>query len=448
MRLFAFLRSGRIASGVAILALTQFAASLAGLLRDRALTSVFADHFGVVDVYIAAFRPSDLLFQTAIMSAVGTVLVPILASYEAKGDTRGLGKVLNGTVGMAALVFGILALILGIVFPSIAPFLVQFEGEQLELYISFGRLALFTNFLFVFGITFGQYLITVQRYWMYGITPVLYTLGTIFGTYVFTPSIGAYGPMAGTIVGASMYVLIRFLAVHMNGVRFRFSLWHADLKEIGRLMMPRILSLGAFQFQLLFLDRIASGFPEGAVTINAYARNFQSLLVGIVGIAVAQSVYSVLSQAAAKNDARKFILYFRKGEMVTLLLTVPGAIALVLLAPVAAWLVHLSGVLRVFSLCVLIYSFSIPFESLNHLQLRAFYALRDTFIPAIMGISGGLIAIVVATFSARTYGIYGIAAGYTSGIIIQTLGLWALLPRKRNRTLAPISPLAEAEVSA
>jgi putative peptidoglycan lipid II flippase len=448
VKFLSFLRSGRIASGVAILGITQFAASLAGLFRDRALTSVFADNLGVVDVYIAAFRPSDLLFQTAIMSAVGTVLVPVLAGYHAKGDRKGMGDVLNGTVGAAALLFGTFALLLGLIFPVIAPSLVQFEGEQLALYVSFGRLALFTNFLFVFGITYGQYLITVQRYWIYGITPVLYTVGTVIGTYAFTPFVGAYGPMAGTILGAVTYVILRFVAVHWRGTGFSLTFWHPDLREIGRLMLPRILSLGAFQFQLLFLDRIASGFPSGAVTINAYARNFQSLLVGIVGIAVAQSVYSVLSQAAARNDAKQFSLYVRRGEMITLLLTVPGAVALVFLTPVAAWLVHLSGVLRVFSVCVLIYAFSIPFESLNHLQLRAFYALRDTFIPALMGVMGGLTAIAVATLASGMYGIYGIAAGYSSGIIIQTIGLWILLPGKRRRALKPLSPLVDAEVIA
>ncbi len=433
--LYRVLCGHRIASGVAILALTQFLASLAGLIRDRFLAATFADNLGVVDVYIAAFRPSDLLFQTTIMSAVGTVLVPVLARYYAKGEKEEMARVLNGTVGIAAMLFGLLALVLAVFFPLIAPALVHFQGEQLDLYMRFGRLALLSNFLFVFGITYGQYLITIQRYWIYGLTPVIYTIGTIIGTVFFTPFIGPYGPMAGTLLGALFYTLLRFGAVLWNGTNFHVSFWHPDLMEIGRLMLPRILSLGAFQIQLLFLDRIASGFPAGAVTINAYARNFQSLLVGIVGIAIAQSVYSILSQASARNDEPRFSLYFRKGQLLVLALTIPGAVVLVLLSPVAAWLVHLSSVLRAFSLMLLVYAVSIPFESLNHLQLRAYYALRDTLIPAVFGIAGGLCAIAVASVAAQRYGIYGIAAGYSAGVVVQTIGLWLVLPWRKKRML-------------
>lgn len=428
MRLFRYLREHTLVGGIAVLGITQFLSSVAGLYRDRLLAATFAGNLGVVDSYIAAFRPSDLLFQTCIMSAMGTVLVPVLAGYKAKGDAKEMSRVLNGTMGIAAALFGALALILGLGLPYVAPYLVQFRGEALDLYVSFGRLALLTNFLFVFGNAAGQYLITVQRYWIYGITPVLYTVGTILGTVFLTPVVGPYGPMAGTVLGAVFYVIFRLGAVHASGGGFGISFWHPDLPEMGKLMLPRILSLGAFQVQLLFLDRVASGFPEGAVTINAYARNFQSVLVGVVGIAVAQSVYSILSQAAAVGNASRFRNYFGKGILLSLVLTVPGAIALVALAPVAAWLVNLQDVVRVFTLCLLVYAVSIPFESINHLQLRAFYAMKNTLLPASMGVMGGIAAIATAGLLASRTGIYAVAAGYSAGVIVQTIGLGVLLP--------------------
>ena len=205
---------------------------------------------------------------------------------------------------------------------------------------------------------------------------------------------------------------------------------------VGRGARRTFLSLGAFQVQLLFLDRIATGFPAGAVTINAYARNFQSVLVGVVGIAVAQSVYSILSQAAAVGNAQRFRSYFRKGIALSLFLTISVAVALVLLAPVAAWLVSLQGALQTFSVCLLIYAVSIPFESVNHLQLRAFYAFKDTLVPALFGVLGGVSAMAVAAFLAPRTGIYAVAAGYSVGVIVQTVGLGLLLPRKQRTLVA------------
>lgn len=425
------IRRHELAGGISILAVTQFVASAAGLVRDNMLSRTFAENVGVVDAYIAAFRPSDLLFQTCIMSAMGTVLVPVLAQYFANNDRKEMNNVLSGTMGMAALVFGVIALVLGIAFPYVASYLVQFEGESLKLYIQFGRLALLTNFLFVFGNALGQYLITLQKYWIYGITPILYTAGTILGTIFLTPLFGAMGPIYGTLVGAVIYVILRWIAVVLGGGSFNLALWHPDLKKMGVLMIPRVLSLGAFQLQLLFLDRIASGLPKGAVTINAFTRNFASVLVGVIGIAIAQSVYSTLSQAAATKDDAKFHRYLRQGSLICLALSLAGAFVLVLCAPIAAWLVHLQSVLRVFTVCLAIYALSVPFESLSHLQLRAFYARKNTLTPAICGILGGAGAVVSSAMLVPQYGLYAVAFGYTLGEAIQTVGLWWMLRARK-----------------
>jgi putative peptidoglycan lipid II flippase len=217
MNLFKKAVKHELAGGITVLAVTQFVASAAGLVRDRMLAQTFASNIGVVDAYIAAFRPSDLLFQTCIMSAMGTVLVPVLAQYFAKNDRKEMSRVLNGTMGMAALIFGLIALVLGISFPYIAHYLVQFQGPELALYIQFGRLALLTNFLFVFGNALGQYLITVQKYWIYGVTPILYTLGTILGTMFLTFKFGPLAPIYGTLAGAIIYVILRWAAVLKGG---------------------------------------------------------------------------------------------------------------------------------------------------------------------------------------------------------------------------------------
>ncbi|MBI1812438.1 hypothetical protein HY285_04740 [Candidatus Peregrinibacteria bacterium] len=425
-----------LVNGLAVLALTQFGASLAGLLRENILARTFAGNLGVVDAYIAAFNPSDLLFQTCVVSAMGTVLVPVLAQYKARGNDREIEKVLSGTIGITALLFGFVALLLAIFFPMLMPFFnIHFRGETLRLYIQFGRLALLSNFLFVFGNAYGQYLVTVERYWIYGITPILYTLGTVFGTIWLTPIVGPFGPMYGTVLGAVIYVLLRMVAVRLHGCRLGISLWHPDLPEMGRLMLPRVLSLGAFQIQLLYLNGFASALGKGAVTINAFTRNFQSVLVGVVGISVAQAVYSRLSQAAARGDGERMRLYFRSGVWLALLLTVLGAIAMILLAPFEAWLVHLSAYLRVFTINLTLYAVSIPFESISHIQYRAFYALRETIFPAFMGVLGGAVAILVGWFFLGRFGIYALALGYTAGEIVQTIGLGVILPSTTRRRM-------------
>lgn len=431
----------RIAGGAAVLAVTQLLASVAGLIRDRVLAATFPpglDQLDVVSVYIAAFRPSDLLFQIMVMSAFSVALVPLLAGHLAKGEREEMDHLLSSVLFVATLFFGVLALILALSFERLAPAFVSFEGERLALYIQFGRIACLTNVLFVLGNAYGQYLITRQSYWAYGITPILYTLGTIAGTVFLTDPLGPTGPIFGTVVGAIIYALVRALAAKKHGFAFQLSppLFHPEIREMGWLMLPRMFALGALQLQLLLFDKVASGLPLGSVTINAYARNFQAAAVGVVGIALAQSTYSLLSQAVAQGDLQRFFGYVKKGTALCLGLTIPGAIALALLAEVAAWIVHLTEprVVETFIVALTLYAVSIPFESLNHLLLRAIYATKHTAVPAAVSVLNGALAIACAWLFAPTYGVNALAGGFLLGQGAELL-LLSLFLRYRLSTL-------------
>jgi peptidoglycan biosynthesis protein MviN/MurJ (putative lipid II flippase) len=184
------------------------------------------------------------------------------------------------------------------------------------------------------------------------------------------------------------------------------------------------------------------------VTINAFARNFQAAGVGVIGVALAQSAFSPLSQAIARGDLDRFHGYLRKGSLLTLGLTIPAAIALASLGNIAAWLLHLKDgeVIARFIFALGLYAMSIPLESLNHLLLRAIYATKHTTIPAIVTILNGGIAIAVAWVFAPRYGVSALAVGFVVGQFLELLFL-AVFLRMRVRTLAPISnPLPEVPV--
>ena len=434
----------RLAGGAMILAVTQFAASFAGLIRDRVLAATFppgADQLDVVSVYIASFRPSDLLIQMFILSGFVAVLTPLLASHLAHEKKEEMDSLLTSVTIIATAAFGVIALLLAIFFEQLAPLFTEFTGEKLSMYIKFGRLACLSNVLFVIGYAFGQYEITHRWFWIYGITPIIYTCGTIAGAIFLTPIIGPFGPIAGTVMGAGLYTLLRIIdcIVRRDGFRIRLKpFWHPELITMGALMVPPMLARGAGQLELLLFDRVASGLPLGSVTINAYARNFQAAAVGVIGIALAQSAYSLLSQAMAKGEIKRFWTYLKKGSLLTLGASIVAMIALILLCKVAAWLVHLTepGIEEVFIVVLGIYALSIPFESLNHLLLRASYATKNTAVPATLTIINGLAAIAIAWIFAPVYGVYTIAVGFGVGQLVQVVGLWGFL---KVRIKVPVS---------
>ncbi|MEI8230362.1 MAG: lipid II flippase MurJ [Candidatus Peregrinibacteria bacterium] len=429
-RLKPLLNQERILGGALVVAVTQMLGSIVGLIRDNLLNRTFPG-LGVIDVYYAAFRPSDLLFQIFIMAGFSVALVPLLAKYHVDKDRTQMSQLMNGAVTVAALVFGSIALVLGIAFRPLAPLLTEFTGPRLDLYISFGRIALLTNFLFVFGNAYGQYLNTIQRFWVYGLTPVLYTIGTILGTLFLTPYIGPHGPIVGTFVGAVLFVLWRLVSVIHHGYRPKIHWWHPELKSLGILMIPRMIALGMIQLELLLFDRIASGLPAGSISINAFARNFQSVIMGITGTALALSLFSPLSQAAAKQDWPRFWGYLRKGMLFMLAFTIPGSIGLVITVPIAAWLIHLEPMfVPLFFICIVLYAFSVLFEGMNNLFTRAFFASRNTTVPAIFTVINGAVAIAISWLLAPKYGVASIALGYTIGHVVEMMGLILYLPKE------------------
>ena len=413
-----------------MLAATQLAASVAGLVRDRLLAATYPG-LDVVDVYIASFRPADLLFQVLVMSGIATVLVPLFSGHKADERSGDMDRLLTSVLAVGSLTFGAFALALAFVLPLVAPVLVGFEGGSLALYIDMARLALLSNALFLFGNAGGQYLVTHQKYWIYGLTPVVYTLGTILGTVFLHQQYGGYAPMIGSLIGAVLYVVLRLGACMCLGFRFRWGgFLHPDVLTMGWLMLPRMAALGALQLQLLVFDALASHLDAGAVTINAYTRNFASVAVGVVGIALAQSAFSPLSQAAAKGEWQRFSLYLRRGTLWMLGLTVPAAFALVILTPVAQWLVQIdTAFTALFATMIVFYALSIPFESLNHLYLRAFYARHDTLIPAVMSVLNGTVAIAVAWALLGRIGTVALPVGFVAGQSVSFLGLAAMLLR-------------------
>lgn len=428
--LLSLLNQKRIAGGAAVLALTQLLSSGCGFLRDQAFSIMFpldTDAIGVASVYIAAFRPSDLLFQIFVMSCLSVVLVPFLASHLAHGRREEMNRIASSTMLVFGIVFGLIALVTAIFFPLLAPHLVKFEGESLELYIRFGRIALFTNFLFVFGNALGQYLITIQRYWLYGMTPILWALGTIGGTYLLTPLMGPMGPMIGTVIGTVIYTIIRFIAAAKSGFRFDLGadgVLHGELKHMGLLIIPRMAALGALQLQLLLLDRLGSGLGSGMVALNQFASNFESVIPGIVGISIAQSAFSMLSQSVAKGDHASVTRAIRQGMMFNLALSLPGAIALAILAGFAAWILQLSpSTAPLFKQSLLIYCVAIPFESTNHIILRSFYAFKNTLFPALSSVISCTIAVSVGSMLLAHYGLFALAIAYVTAQISQTVFL-------------------------
>jgi putative peptidoglycan lipid II flippase len=446
MRRLRLLVARLLPQGAAILSILIFGSYLMGLLRDR----IFARTFGAgseLDAYNAAFILPELLLDVLVEAGLAAPFIPIFMRLRASDSDPGEADrfartILTGAVavmGAAAVVmFAFAEATTSVIAPG-------FRGAQADLYASLFRVMLVTPILFAASLTLGQVLLAEQRYFWYGLAPLLYNAGIIAGTVLFSGPLGIYGPAIGAVIGATIHLASRF--VGLRGSRFRVGLgWvagTASVREFVRLMIPKMVSHPVEPITFLFFTNVASSLAAGSVTVVSYARNFQSVPVSLVGVAFALAVFPALSTAHATGDRPGFLRLVGTnlasiGLLTTLaaaLMIVVGETAIGVLLGGGAFdehdVVRTAAVLGAFAL-------SVPFESLSHLLSRAIYATRNTILQVLASLAGLVITIVATLALLPTADLLAVPYGFAIGQAAKT-GLLALALAIRVR-VSPWDP--------
>src|SRR5947209_4474412 len=97
-------------------------------------------------------------------------------------------------------------------------------------------------------------------------------------------------------------------------------------------MAPGTIGAGVTQLNLLISTALASLLPGGSVSYLYYADRLNQLPLGVVGIAVATAILPPLSRQVRTGDQAGAMATQNRGVELALLLTLPAAAALVVLA--------------------------------------------------------------------------------------------------------------------
>jgi len=309
-----------------------------------------------------------------------------------------------------------------------------FAGEQRELYVSLFRVMLVTPILFAASLTLGQVLLAEQRFFWYGIAPLLYNGGIIIGTIGFSDAFGIYGPAIGAVIGATIHLGSRFIG--LRGSRFRIGLgWEGGtpaIREFVRLMLPKMVSHPVEPMTFLFFTAVASSLAAGSVTAVSFARNFQSVPVSLVGVAFALAVFPALSTAFATGDRRGFLRLLWTNLASITVVTVAAAIGLIVVGELAIRVLLGGGAfddrdVALVATTLAAFALSVPFESISHLLSRAIYATRHTILQVLASLAGLGITVGATLLLVDGAGIVAIPLGFTIGQAGKTALLAAAL---------------------
>ncbi len=417
----------------ALIALTSFLSYALGLLRDR----IIAINFGTsseTDIYNASFLIPDLLFNLFIAGALSAAFLPVFSEHLEK-DKKEAFKLANTMLSMATITISVLALIAYIFMPNIAAVsFPQIEASLQGDIVSMTRIMLLSAIAFAVSNTVGNILMSYKHFFAYSLSPIFYNLGIIIGVTILQDSFGIHAAAYGVVLGALMHCGIRVIDSFFTDYRYKaqIELKHPGFKKILQLMLPKSISLIAWQVNLYIFAVVGIKMQEGGLASFHFARNIQSFAVSLFGISFATAIFPFLANSAQEEKKDKYTAHIQKTIQRMLFFTMPAALGLMTLSKPVVELILSGGIFDQNSInttAIILYFFaiSIPFESLSHIFARAFYALKNTKTPMLINISSMTLMALITIYIAPIKGIEWFSIAFSIGFIFYiTLSIFLL----------------------
>lgn len=430
-----------ILSAAIIISSMMLFSRILGLVRARMLAGTFGAG-AELDIYFAAFRLPDLLFQLLVMGALSSSFIPIFTAYLEKHKQEEAWKLACYVINAASLIFVALAVIIFLFTKELAYLIApDFSDWQIIKMVPLIRIMIAGQLFLVISNFITGILQSFKHFLLPAISPILYNLGIILGIVLWSSSLGILGPTLGVVLGCFLHLIIQIPLLVKLGYRhfsWKIDLRHQGLREVGRLMLPRTLGLAVNQIDPT-VDMILASAITGGVSVFNLALNIQSVPVGLFGFAIATAALPTLSAQFGKEDLEKFKGVFLNALNQILFLTVPASIFLIVLRLPIVRLFLGTGKFDwqdtlMTALTLGLFAISIAAQSVVHLLARAFYALHDTRIPVIASFISMIINVVTAIFLIKTsLSVGGLALAASIANVVNAGLLLVLLDQKVSR---------------
>ncbi|WP_439135789.1 murein biosynthesis integral membrane protein MurJ [Pseudomaricurvus sp.] len=309
-----------------------------GLARDV----VFARFIGAeagADAFFVAFKIPNFLRRLFAEGAFAQAFVPVLSEYRSKGSVeavRGLLDRVAGCLGLTLIMLTGLAMLGAPVLTAV--FAPGFLDDPIRFPLAADMIRITFPYLLLISMTgfAGAILNSYDRFAIPAFTPVLLNVvlisSAVLAAPYFDPPVMA---LAWGVLAAGVIQLLFQLPFLMRiGLMPSPKVdWKDDgVKRILALMAPAIFGVSVSQINLLLDTVLASFLPTGSVSWLYYSDRLSELPLGVFAIAIATVILPGLSRQHASEDPEKFARTLDWAVKLVLLIALPAAVALVILA--------------------------------------------------------------------------------------------------------------------
>ena len=387
---------GLMRSGLLVSVMTMLSRVM-GLVRDVVIAALFGAGSGA-DAFFVAFKIPNFMRRLFAEGAFNQAFVPVLSEYATRGSKREVRELLNAAAGSLTVVLAVLTAL----FMVAAPWLVWvfapgFGRDPAKLALTADMLRLTFPYLLLISLTAfsGSVLNTWNRFAIPAFTPVLLNLSLIAAALLLTPL------MTEPAMALAWGVLIAGVAQLAFQVPFLVRLglmprpWpsfvHPGVKQIMVLMAPALFGVSVSQINLLLDTILASLLAPGSVSWLYYSDRLVELPLGVFGIAIGTVILPALSKRHAEQSGQHFSEMLDWAIRAVLLLGLPAALALAILAePLLISLFHYGAMtdhdIAMAAMSLRAYAFGLVAFMLIKVLAPGFFARQNTKTPVKIGI--------------------------------------------------------------
>ena len=368
-----------------------------GLLRDVVMAAIVGASANA-DAFFVAFKIPNFLRRLFAEGAFAQAFVPVLADYKEDGSIAAVRALIDRVAGVLGGVLLLVTTLAILAAPLVAAlFAPGFVGDAYKFELTAQMIRITFPYLLLISMTgfCGAILNSYGRFAVPALTPVFLNLSLIAAALVAAPWFEepVFALAWGVALAGVVQLLFQLPFLYRLDLvpRPRWDTRHPGVRRILTLMVPALFGVSVSQINLLLDTVLASFLPTGSVSWLYYSDRLMELPLGVFGVAIATVILPSLSAHRAGLRMQQFSQTLDWAVRSVLLIAVPAAVALLVLAEPILVTLFQYGKFRpedvgMAALSLQAYSLGLGAFMLIKVLAPGFYARQDTATPVKIGI--------------------------------------------------------------
>lgn len=419
--------------------------NLVGLLAKTLTARVFGTG-SESNAFFAANRFSEILFNLVAGGALGSAFIPVFSGLLANEERRKAWKLASAIANLVSLVLVIFSLLTILFSRQVVQYILApgFAGEEELLTARLLRIQVLSSVIFgLSGLLMGV-LNSHQRFLLPALAPALYQVGWILGITLLAPAMGIFGLAWGIVIGSLLHLFVQLpmlLRLPQREYWPSFGLKIPEVREVGRLMAPRLLGVAVIQLNFLINTLLASYQPEGSISAISLAFPLMIMPEAAIAQSIAIAALPTFAAQVAKGKIADMRASLSAALRVTLLLSVPAMIGLIFLREPIVTLLYQGSEFtaqstQLVAWALLWYAVGLVGHGLVEVTSRSFYALHDTRTPVVVGVGTMTLNLILSIIFTAIFNRIGwmphggLALANSAATLLESVLLLLLLQRR------------------